>query len=44
MVAPLLEQLALQERIQFEEKWKNGISPEQLKQNLHKRIEALWAK
>ena len=44
IVAPLLEQLALSEKEQFEAKWKTGISPEQMKENLHKRIEKLWAK
>jgi hypothetical protein len=44
IVAPLLERLALSEKEQFDEKWKNGISPEQLKENLHKRIEKLWMK
>jgi hypothetical protein len=41
IVAPILEQLALSEKEQFDTKWKSGISPEQLKGNLHKRIEKL---
>ncbi len=44
IVAPILEQLALSEKEKFDAKWKSGISPEQLKENLHKRIEKLWAK
>ena len=28
---------------EFEAKWKNGITPEQMKENLHKRIEKLFA-
>jgi BMFP domain-containing protein YqiC len=41
---PILEQLALSEKENFDKKWKTGISPSQLKENLHKRIEKLWAK
>jgi hypothetical protein len=41
---PILEQLALSEKKAFDKKWDTGISPEQLKENLHKRIEKLWAK
>jgi hypothetical protein len=44
ILEPILEQLALSEKEQFDKKWKTGISPEQLRQNLHKRIEKLWAK
>ena len=28
---------------QFEAKWKNGITPEQMRENLHNRIEKLFA-
>ena len=44
IVAPLLEQLALSEKEQFEAKWKNGITPDQMQENLNKRIEKLWSK
>jgi hypothetical protein len=44
ILEPILEQLALSEKQSFDEKWKDSISPEQLKENLHKRIEKLWSK
>lgn len=44
ILAPLLDELKMSERIEFEAKWKKGISPDQMKENLHKRIEKLWVK
>jgi BMFP domain-containing protein YqiC len=44
ILEPIMNQLALSEKEQFDKKWKTGISPEQLKENLHKRIEKLCAK
>lgn len=44
ILEPILEQLAQSEKEKFDKKWETGISPEQLQENLHKRIEALWAK
>jgi BMFP domain-containing protein YqiC len=44
ILAPIMNQLALSEKEAFDNKWRKGISPEELKQNLHKRIEKLWAK
>jgi hypothetical protein len=44
ILVPIMNQLALSEKEAFDNKWKKGISPEKLKQNLHKRIEKLWAK
>ena len=37
------EKRLISEQEQFEAKWKNGITPEQMKENLHKRIEKLFA-
>ena len=37
------EKRLISEKEQFEVKWKNGITPEQMKENLHKRIEKLFA-
>lgn len=44
ILEPILEQLAHAKKEAFDKKWETGISPEQLKENLHKRIEAIWAK
>ncbi len=44
ILEPILDQLAQAKKEAFDKKWETGISPEQLKENLHKRIEALWAK
>ena len=37
------KKLLTTEQEQFNTKWKNGITPEQMKENLHKRIEKLFA-
>ena len=37
------EKISITELELFEAKWKNGITPEQMKENLHKRIEKLFA-
>ena len=41
-VAPILAQLGVKEKTQFEKDWERGITPEELRQNLHKRIKELW--
>jgi hypothetical protein len=43
-VAPLLAQLRVKEKTKFEKDWERGITPEELRQNLHKRIKELWKK
>ncbi len=43
-VAPLLAQLGAKEKSKFEKNWERGITPEELRQNLHKRIKHLWKK
>jgi hypothetical protein len=44
-VAPLLAQLGgVKEKTKFEKDWERGITPEELRQNLHKRIKELWKK
>ena len=44
ILEPILIQLAQAKKEAFDKKWETGISPEKLKENLHKRIESLWAK
>jgi hypothetical protein len=43
-VAPMLAQLGAKEKTKFEKDWERGITPEELRQNLHKRIEEIWKK
>ena len=44
IVAPLLEQLGVTVKSKFEEDWERGVSLEEVRKNLHKRMKELWKK
>ena len=44
IVAPLLEQLGVKTKSKFEEDWERGVSLEEVRVNLHRRIKELWKK
>ena len=44
IVAPLLEQLGVKTKSKFEEDWEGGITLEEARTNLHRRIKELWKK
>lgn len=43
-VAPLLEQLSAKPKDKFEADWERGITLEEARTNLHRRIKELWKK
>ncbi len=44
IVAPLLEQLGVKVKSKFEDDWERGVSLEEVRKNLHKRMKDLWKK
>lgn len=44
IVAPLLEQLGVKMKSKFEEDWERGVSLEEVRKNLHKRMKEIWKK
>ncbi|MFN0082489.1 MAG: hypothetical protein ACKVOM_08210 [Ferruginibacter sp.] len=44
IVAPLLEQLGVKMKSKFEDDWQRGVSLEEVRKNLHKRMKELWKK
>jgi hypothetical protein len=43
-IAPLLQQLGVIEKTQFKKDCEGAITPEELRQNLHKKIKEMWQK